>query len=159
MSLSGFYFDNGQKELAEEFRLRAEDHFKRQQQQQEKAVSFSEKDHFIPHGLDEQKMKEIRDQLSKVHGLAAALLVRKVIEEPDTTVYVLAVITGYTWSNGQNEKHVDLLFQELGELTALPSPLVFLSLDGEYHYLQRVLSRVDGAQMYATADGGLTDRL
>lgn len=156
--LSGFYFNQGQKELAEEFRLRAEEHFERQQKRQEMALNFSEKDHFIPHGLDEQKMTEIRDQVSKVHGLDAAFLVRKVTEEPDTTVYVLAVIAGFTWSNGRSEKHVDLLFQELGQLTALPSPLVFLSLDGEYQYLQRILSSVDGAQVYATADFGLTNR-
>jgi Zn-dependent protease with chaperone function len=156
--LSGFYFDQGKKDLAEEFRLRAEEHFKRQEKQQEKAVNFSEKDHFIPHGLDEQKMKEIREQVSKVYGLDAAFLVRKVIEEPDTTVYVLGVMAAYTWSNGQSGKHVDLLFQELGKLTVLPSPLVFLSLDGEYFYLQKVLSSVDGAQVYATAEAGLTYR-
>ena len=156
--LSGFYFDQGQKELAEEFRLRSEEHFDRQQKQQEMALSFSEKDHFIPHGLDEQKMKEIRDHVSKVHGLDAAFLVRKVIEEPDTTVYVLGVMAAYTWSNGRNEKHVDLLFHELGNLTVLPAPLVFLSLDGEYEYLLKVLSSVDGAQVFATADAGLTYR-
>ena len=156
--LSGFYFDQGQKELAEEFRLRAEEHYELQQKQQEKAISFSEKDHFVPHGLDEQKVKEIRDQVSKIHGLDAAFLVRKVIQEPDTTVYVLGVMAGYTWSNGRSEKHVDLLFEELGQLNVLPSPVVFLSLDGEFHYLQRVLSSVDGALMFATADAGLTYR-
>ena len=156
--LSGFYFDQGQKELAEEFRLRAEEHFNRQQKQQEMAVTFSEKDHFIPHGLDEQKVKEIKDQISKVHGLDAAFLVRKVIEEPDTTVYVLGVMAAYTWSNGRSEKHVGLLFEELGKLDVLPSPLVYLSLDGDYFYLQKVLSSVDGAQMFATADAGLTYR-
>lgn len=85
-------------------------------------------------------------------------MVRKVIEEPDTTVYVLGVMAGYTWSNGRSEKHVDLLFEELGKLNVLPSPVVFLSLDGEFHYLQRVLSSVDGALMFATADAGLTYR-
>lgn len=156
--LSGFYFNQGRKELAEEFRLRAEEHFNRQMKQQQMAVTFSEKDHFIPHGLDEQKMKEIREQVGKVHGLDAAFLVRKVIEEPDTTVYILGVIAGYTWRNGQSAKHVDLLFQELGQLTVLPSPLVFLSLDGEYQYLQRVFSSLDGAYVYATNDAGVTYR-
>lgn len=154
--LSGFYFDRGQKELAEEFRVRAEEHFNRQQKQHEKAVNFSEKDHFLPHGLDDGKVKEIQDQLSKVHGLDAAFLVRKVIEEPDTTVYVLGVMAAYTWSNGRSEKHVDLLFDELGKLNVLPSPLVFLSLDGEYQSLQKVLSSVDGAQLFANPGAGLT---
>ncbi|HEU4510657.1 MAG TPA: hypothetical protein VFR78_20675 [Pyrinomonadaceae bacterium] len=156
--LCGFYFDQGQKELAEEFRLRAEEHFELQQKRQEMAVTFSEKDHFIPHGLDEQKMKEIRDQVSKVYGLDAAFLVRKVIEEPDTTVYILAVIAAYTWRDGRNEKHVDLLFEELGRLTVLPSPIIFLSLDGHYQHLQKVLSSVDGAQVFATAEAGVTYR-
>ena len=156
--LSAFYFDQGQKELAEEFRLRAEEHFRRQEKLEEMTFIFSEKDHFIPHGLDEQKMKQIRDEVSKIHGLDAAFLVRKVIEEPDTTVYVLGVIAAYTWSNGRSEKHVDLLFHELNQLIVLPSPLVFLSLDGDYAYLQKVLSSVDGAQVYATADAGLTYR-
>ena len=158
MLLSGFYFNQGKKELAEEFRLRAEEHFNRQLKQQEAVMDFSDKDHFLPHGLDDQKVKEIQDQLSKVRGLDAAFLVRKVVEEPDTTVYVLGVITAHTWNEGRNDKHVDLLFEELAKLNVLPSPVVFLSLDSQYQYLQSSLSRIDGSKLFATSDAGLTYR-
>ena len=52
--LSGFYFDQGNKELAEVFRKRASDFIEQQQKQQAQALNFSDKDRFVPHGVDEE---------------------------------------------------------------------------------------------------------
>ena len=145
--LSGFYFDQGNKELAEEFRKRAEDFFDKQQRQQEQALSFSDKDRFIPHGLDEKALNELKSKLSKVHGLDAAYLVRKVIDDPEVLIYVLAVVAGYTWREGQSAKHLEPLFEQLLNIPDLPSPMTFVSLDGEHSYLLPKLSRIEGAQL------------
>ena len=145
--LSGFYFDQGNKELAEEFRKRASDFFDKQQRQQEQALSFSDKDRFISHGLDEKAVSELKSKLSKVHGLDAAYLVRKVIDDPEVSIYVLAVVAGYTWREGQSAKHLEPLFEQLLNIPDLPSPMTFVSLDGEHSYLLPKLSRIEGAQI------------
>ena len=156
--LSGFYFDQGNRELAEEFRKRAADYVEKQQRQQEKALNFSDKDRFVPHGLDEAVVNELENKLPKVHGLGAAFLVRKVIDDPQFSIYVLGVLASFTWRNGRSDKHIQPLFEELMNVPGLPSPIVFLSLDGEHKYLLQKLSRVEGAQLYATADTGVTYR-
>jgi hypothetical protein len=108
--LSGFYFDEGNKELAETFRKRAEQHH-------------------------EQQLKQ-------------AFLVRKVIDGSDTPFYVLAVLAGYSWHEGRSDKHIGLLFNDLATVNNLPTPIVFLSLDGQHSYLLPKIKPIAGAQVY-----------
>lgn len=147
MLLSSFYFDQGNKELAESLRNRATTHFEKAQEQYEQAITFTSNDRYVPHDLEEPALHELQRQLSKVHGLKEAYLVRKALNGTDTRVYVLAASADYTWNEGQNDKHVDLLFNELAALPALPEPLIFLSLDGPEGYLLPKFAKVEGAQL------------
>ena len=128
MRLSGFYFQQGNKELAETFRQRAAEYFKQEQRLREQAVHFSPDDKFLPHELSEVVLKEIQAQLQKVRGLSEAFLVRKVLEGSNR-VYVLAVLAGYSWNEGVSDKHLEPLFTDLSQVTGFPSPLVTLPLD------------------------------
>lgn len=156
--LSGFYFEQGNKPLAEAFRKRASEYFERLRKEEEEAVSFSINDHFVPHGLDEKAVEDLRNRLSKVHGLQAAFLVRKVFGSSGSSIYVLAALAGFTWRDGRNDKHIGPLFDELVRIPDLPAPLVFVSLDGEHSYLLPRLAEISGAQLFATADAGVTYR-
>ena len=156
--LSGFYFDQGDKQLAEEFRKRAADYLEMRTRRQEKVMNFSHKDKFVPHGLDEEAVKELQSKLRKVHGLDAAYLVRKVIDDPEFSVFVLAVVAGFTWRDGVNDKHLDPLFRELVNLEGLPSPIVFLSLDYPNNYLLPIISGIERAQLVVKEDVGVTYR-
>lgn len=147
MQISGFYFEQGNKELAESFRKRADEHFKKEQRQQELAFTFTANDKFIPHELSEATINEIRNQLSRVPGLLDAVLVRKVVEGMDP-FYVLAVHVGLTWRNGVHGQHTQAVFAELSQLAALPEPMIFLSLDGDHSYLRPKLERISGAVIY-----------
>jgi len=146
--LSGFYFDEGNKELAETFRKRAEQHHEQQLKQQEQALTFSINDNLIAHDLDEKAVKEIQRQLNTVRGLSEAFLVRKVIDGSDTPFYVLAVLAGYSWHEGRSDKHIGLLFNDLATVNNLPTPIVFLSLDGQHSYLLPKIKPIAGAQVY-----------
>jgi len=145
--LSGFYFAQGNKELAESFRNRAVEHYANAQIQQEQALTFSSSDTFIPHDLTPEVVKRIQDQLGKVRGLSEAFLVRKVVERMDP-FYVLAVAASITLQNGKYAKHVGPLFQELAKLAVLPDNLVFLSVDGTHAHLRKKISRIEGAPIY-----------
>ena len=152
--LSGFYFDQGNKELAEVFHKRASDFIEKQQRLQEQALNFSDKDRFIPHGLDEDTVKLLKGKLRKIHGLRAAYLVRKVIEDPEFSIYVLAALAGYTWREGRSEKHLEPLFEELANIPELPSPIAFLSLDLQHGHLLPKFAGTEGAELFATEDFG-----
>lgn len=156
--ISDFYLDQGNEEMATAFNKRAEEYREKARQLQEQALSFSVNDKFAPHDLEERRVKELQSQLSKVRGLSAAYLVRKVIEGMDPSIYVLAVTAGFTWHEGRNDKHLGPLFEDLSEKVSLPSPIVFLPLEGEHAYLLDRISRVAGAQVFATSDAVMTYR-
>jgi len=147
MRLSGFYFQQGNKELAETFRQRAAEYFKQEQRLREQAVHFSPDDKFLPHELSEVVLKEIQAQLQKVRGLSEAFLVRKVLEGSNR-VYVLAVLAGYSWNEGVSDKHLEPLFTDLSQVTGLPSPLVTLPLDLVHGDLIPKFKAVRGASIY-----------
>jgi len=147
MRLSGFYFQQGNKELAETFRQRAAEYFKQEQRLREQAVHFSPDDKFLPHELSEVVLKEIQAQLQKVRGLSEAFLVRKVLEGSNR-VYVLAVLAGYSWNEGVSDKHLEPLFTDLSQVTGFPSPLVTLPLDLVHGDLIPKFKAVRGASIY-----------
>jgi Zn-dependent protease with chaperone function len=149
--LSGFYFAQGNKALAEDFSKRAAAHFEKERKDHERVMNFSADDRFIPHALDAGLVSQLQAQLKKVHGLNEAYLVRKTLEDSDVSPYVLAASAGFTWRNGENAKHVDALFQQLVEIKDLPAPIVLLSLDGEHGYLIDKLRAIPGARLFATA--------
>jgi Zn-dependent protease with chaperone function len=153
--VSGFYLEQGDTQKAEEFRKRAEEHYQNLRRLQEQATRFSVKDRLAPHELEEPRIKEIQEQLRKVRGLAAAYLFRKLLDGPTPAVYVLAVNAEFTWRNGRSEKHIAALFDELAEKVDLPSPYVFLALDGPHAHLLPYISRIERAELFAAPDHGI----
>jgi Zn-dependent protease with chaperone function len=145
--LSGYYFQHGDKELAEKFRQRAAEYYENEQRRNQQALDFSKQDNFIPHDVDLVVLKEIQSQLHKAWGLSEAYLFRKVIEGADP-VYVLAFLAGNSWKDGRNAKHLEPLFADLMKITVFPSPLVFLSLDLNHLELLPKISAVPAALIY-----------
>ena len=145
--LSGFYFQQGDKELAEKFRQRAVAYYEKEQRINELAWNFSEDDTFIPHDVSQVVLQEIQSQLHKARGLSEAYLVRKVIQGADP-VYVLAFRVGYTWNEGRSDKHLGPLFIDLMNITALPAPPVLLCFDLKHLDLLPKVSAVPGALIY-----------
>jgi len=150
--LSGYYFAQGNKALAEEFSKRAAEHFEKERKLHEHATTFTADDSFIAHDLDERAVTQLQTQLKNVHGLREAYLVRKVLPDSELSVYVFAASAGFTWRNGENAKHVNALFEELVEIKELPGPIVFLTLDGQHSYLIDKLRVIPGAQLFAAAN-------
>ena len=145
--LSSFYFNQGNKELAEMHRARADEHSEMVQKQQEQALTFSNNDRFIPHGLDEKLIKDLQSQFSKLRLLDTAYLVAKVIEGSETPMYVLAFTTKSIWREGRDEKLSGELSDQLINVTGLPSPVIILPLDDEYAYLLNKVSQIEGARL------------
>ncbi len=156
--ISGFYLEQDKNEMAEVFRKRAEEHYRKAMRLQEQAMTFAASDQFAPHGLEENRVKELQAQLARVYGLAAAYLVRKIIDGAEQPLYVLAVVASYTWKDGVTSKHIESLFDDLSAKVELPSPVAVLSLDGPHAYLLDRISRISGAQLYATPDHGVAYR-
>lgn len=144
--LSGFYFQQGEKELAESFRKRAAEEHQKQQQQRERALNFSERDDFVPHDLTEAALRDIQEQFNKVRGLSEAYLFRKVVDGDH--FYVLAFFAGYSWHEGSSAKHLQPLVTDLVNISVLPAPLVFIALDLNHIDLLPKIKAVSGSTIY-----------
>lgn len=145
--LSGYYFQLGDKELAEKSRQRAVDFYEDEERRNQLAVNFSKDDNFIPHDVNGDLLKEIQTQLNKARGLSEAYLFRKVIEGTDS-VYVLAFFAGNTWHEGRNGKHLEPLFNDLMNIAVLPTPLVFLPFDMKHLELHPKVRAVPESLIY-----------
>jgi Zn-dependent protease with chaperone function len=149
--ISGFYLEQGYDEIAETFRKHAEKYFAKAFQLQQQVLSFTAADQFVSHDLEESRVQELQTQLRKIRGLGTAFLFRKIIEDREQPAfYVLAVTAEYTWRDGQSEKNIDLLFEDLWAKVDLPSPVTLLSLDGEHAYLSDRIKRIPGAVIFGT---------
>ena len=135
--LAGFYLQQGNRELAESFRRDAAVYYEREQERQERILRFSADDKYLEHDLSTDQLDEIVAQLNRVRGLSEAYLFRKVIDD-DYSVYVLAFFAAYTWREGQSDKHIGPLVEELASINNLPTPLVFLALDVNLETLPRI---------------------
>ena len=153
-TISGFYLEQGNNELAEEFRKRAEECYRKAARIQEQALNFTPSDQLVPHDLEENRVRELQAQLAKVYGLAAAYFVRKIIDETEQPIYVLAVVAQFTWKEGVSGKHLEPLFDDLWAKVELPSPVALLSLD-IHPFLQDRVSRIPGAQLFPTPAAGV----
>lgn len=147
MLLAGFYFQRGEKALAEECRQRGAAYYENEQRRSERALAFSQQDNFIPHDVSLDVLKEIQGQLHKAWGLSEAYLCRKVIEGTDS-VYVLAFLAANSWKDGVNDKHLGPLFDDLMNIAVLPSPLVFIALDLNHMDLLPKIRAVPEALIY-----------
>jgi tetratricopeptide (TPR) repeat protein len=145
--LSGFYYEQGNKELAQSFRNRSVEHSEKVQKQHAKLMTLSSSDTLLPHDLAPEQVRDIQAAFAKLRGLSEAFLVRKVVEGMDP-VYVLAVAASITLRNGKYAKHIEPLFEELPNLTILPVPMLFISLDRDHPHMRIPISRVEGALIY-----------
>jgi Zn-dependent protease with chaperone function len=130
---------------AETYRAQALEYYDRAQRLHEQAVKLTPRDHLEPHGLDDAALKHLQDQLAKAYGLAAAYLVRKIVETEQ--FYVLAVLASYTWKGGQSGKHVGDLIDRLAASIDLDKPILIASLDVRTD-LSQAFSKVPGAEVY-----------
>ena len=142
--LSEFYQAQDRQSEAETYWEKAKSFYERQQRLQQEAVNLTVYDQFEPHDLNDEDLQRLKIQLSKTYGLAAAYLVRRIVEQEPT--YVLAVLASYTWKNGRSGKHVGDLINELAGSIELRKPTVFVSLDAKPH-LAQAISQVSGAEV------------
>jgi tetratricopeptide (TPR) repeat protein len=145
-----FLLEHGSLKDAEAYRTRGETYEQNLQKVYDAALNFSPGDQFQPHGLDQPALENLRAQLSHVRGLGRTYLVRKVVEAPEPW-YVIGVFAGFTWRQGENEKHPAALLDELSNRITFPDKLIFVSLD-RYRYLTNKFEAIPGSVLLVGGD-------
>jgi len=141
-----FYREQGRQPEAESYRARAEKYYAQLARLHEAATNLSVHDHFEPHDLDDVTLKSLQVDLAKIRGLAGAYLVRKMIDGAEP-LYILAVLAGFSWKEGQSGKFIPELIDELASDLHFGKPVVFVSLDVK-QYLANTITGIPNSQLY-----------
>ena len=147
-----FYHEQGQRELAESYRIKAKLFYEKDQLLQAQATTFSPQDHFEPHGLDAAVIEDLKQRLATVRGLSTAFIVRKIVAESTEPIYVLGIVAAFTWQNGVNARHSRPVLDELVEKIHTPRPLVFIAIENQHQFLFRTFDQIPEAQIFTTED-------
>lgn len=142
--LFNFYQAQGRPIEAETYRARAEEFYLRMQRLQDQAGYLTVNDIYEPHGLDDDAISKMQEQLATVRGLIAAYLVRKIPEGVDP-FHVLGVFA--SWKTGESHNHVDDLIDEVGAKVNFSEPTMVVSLDVK-RFLADTIARVPNSLVY-----------
>lgn len=148
--ISNFHLEHGRKDEAQVYRKQAEQYHERNQKQLEELGNFSASDHFEPHSLTAEQLAVLQSQLKKVRGLKRAYLVRKIPKEGAQPFYVLGVVAGYTWREGDSEKDYESLINDLYALVELSGLTTFAPLEENQKYLEDILRQIPNAEVFMT---------
>src|SRR5690606_20373156 len=86
-------------------------------------------DSFLPHGLDAAAVEQLGAELTRVGGLKTARLVRKqVVHEPDSDLFVLAVLSDHPWWKPLSHRAERELVARIGRECRFPGETLIISL-------------------------------
>lgn len=105
------------------------------------------KDTFDPHGLDQEKLAEVRAQLRAIRGLRKAYLLRKRLDLfPEQPLYVLGFSCTPWWSLHRRKREA-VVGQRIVDELRLPGELFCLSVDGDHYRFARKFRWKRGARV------------
>jgi Zn-dependent protease with chaperone function len=157
--ISAFHFQQGQRDLAEEFRVRGEQHRDHQTRLQDQLLKFSSSDRFGPHDLSEEALADLRAHFARVRGLAEVYIVKKFPENVADFYYVVGITASHTWRNGVSERHTEPILLDLAQNVRLPTRGAFIALEGEDFFLLDIFRRIPSALVFAQDGAGITYRV
>jgi len=144
-----FLRERGRAEEAEAYRQRLFKHFDLVESAQDERNYFKDGDQLLPHGLGEEEVARLREQLRGHEGLKAAYLARKSVEHfTSKPVYVLAVETDAAWYKFRSDGADAELLHKLSTRMEMPGESFFVVLNSQFRKTKKVLRAMDGALIY-----------
>ncbi len=152
--LSQYYYEIGDVEGARKWRFEAEDSYADVQKIEQEKSLITEKDKFVPHGLDEKVVAAVREKVAETGFKGRMYMVRKKLKHvPDGTYLILVVVHQVPWWKYQDSAATATHDQQL--LDDLTKKLMPLGLDynifflGKSSLLKRI-SRISGSEIYSS---------
>ncbi|HEV3471341.1 MAG TPA: M48 family metalloprotease [Pyrinomonadaceae bacterium] len=144
-----FLRERGRIEEAGEYRNRFLKHFDLVESAQDERNHFRDGDRLLPHGLGEEEVARLREQLRGYEGVKAAYLARKAVEHfANKPVYVLAVETDAACYDYHTDADDAELLQSLSTRMEMPGESFFVILDRNFRKTKKALQAMDGALVY-----------
>lgn len=147
--LRAHYWRTGQSDRLRELDARLDRYEKNLEASRAERNSVSASDTFIPHGLSEAELQDLRTTLATDPQLAFAELAQKQLKHfPKQKFFVLCAHRWQPWHRLPNADQDRALVNRLSRAVQLPGRVLVISPAGSYRALARKLRRVPGAEIY-----------
>jgi len=144
-----FLRERGRADEAEAYRRRLFRHFDLVESAQDERNHFRDGDQLLPHGLAEEEVARLREQLRGYPELKAAYLARKAVEHfTNKPVYVLGVVTDTPWHKYRSDGADAELLQRLSARMEMPGESFFVVLDRRFSKTRKAMRATGGALVY-----------
>jgi hypothetical protein len=147
--LHAHYWRTGQTARIKELETRLDRYEKNLAASQTERNSISAKDSFIPHGLSESELQELRETLAADPQLASAELARKDLKHfPKQRFFVLCAHRWPAWHRLPNADQDRALVNRLARTVRLPGRVLVIPPSGSSRALAQKIRQVPTADVY-----------
>lgn len=121
----------------------------------EERAQIELKARYLPHGLPEEEVGVLREQIALFEAVAEAYLVRKEVQHfPDKPLFVLGVTLAGEWRRFNRDEDAALLQQQLLSTLTFPGETFVVVLSGHNKRLGKVMRGVPGALIHRKNNRG-----
>lgn len=108
------------------------------------------KDKYAAHGLPEEKVAALREQLARHEEIGEAYLVRKEVQHfADKPLYVLGITASRRWYQFENEEHQAQVVARFMESLEFEADCYVLPLSSTNARLKKIMRKIPGAKIWS----------
>jgi hypothetical protein len=144
----GFLIEQGREQEAQEYHKRAVDWSQLLEEARAERAQLSFKDIYLPHGLSEAQIAQIKAQWAKNPEVAQAYLVRKQLKRfPEQPLYALGVVARRkVWYQARTPKDDAQLAQQLARLRFAGETFVVI-LNANNAKMKQIMEQTPGSRL------------
>jgi tetratricopeptide (TPR) repeat protein len=151
--IAGFLQQQGKEEEAKQYRRKAAQQAEVLEAAYQERSGLSLKDSFTSHGLMEEQLELLSEQLMHFPDVAEAYLVRRIVEHlPEKPLYVLGVVPNVSWYQFRWESADTKLVQSLTEKIVLPGEGFIVAFNSGTKKIAKKAKRIAGSRFYRRLD-------
>ncbi|MEM9544043.1 MAG: M48 family metalloprotease [Cyanobacteria bacterium P01_E01_bin.42] len=136
----GFLQRQGRTKEAEQYLKQAEGHYQELVLAQEERSSIAASDRFLPHGLDEEEARSLREKIATHPDVEVVYFLRKAVKHlPDNPLYVLAVRRRQSFFEADEEAGDETFLNRFLESLTFPGETSIILLKPQNKAVEKAL--------------------
>ena len=145
-----FLVANGEEERAKDYYQRALQQSDKLDEAQVERSGLSAKDKLVHHGLGEEELAPLREQLVSNAQISAAYLVRKEVEHfAEKPLYVLGIVAAKAWYKFENEDFQARLCASFAEELKFEGECFVVPLSSQNAALKKAVLKVEDCKIFS----------
>jgi tetratricopeptide (TPR) repeat protein len=152
--IAGFLQQQGKEDEAKQYLRKAAQQAEVLGAAHKERSRLSLRDDLSSHGLMNEQLEALRNQLKQFPEVAEAHLVRRVVEHlPEKPLYVLGIVPNVKWFQFRSESADSKLVQSLTQRIVLPGEGFIVAFNSRTKKIAKKTRKIAGSRIYQRLDG------